>query len=81
MTATTRIRRIAAGAAIASLVIGGSLVFEQSAGATAGGNQNQTQNHGNGVSNGHPDENGIPRHCTDGHGHDGDHNPHCRPSS
>jgi len=81
MKASNRIRRIAVGATIASLVLGGSLVLEQSAGATAKGNQTQEQNHGNGVANGHPDENGVPRHCTDGHGHDGDHNPHCKPSS
>jgi hypothetical protein len=83
MTASTRIRRILAGAAIAALVVGGFLVFEQSAGATAGGQSNSSNavNNGNGFGNGHHDQSGIPRHCTDGHGHDAEHNKHCKPSS
>jgi hypothetical protein len=102
MKATTRLRRILAGTAIATLVLGGSLAFEQNAGATATGQKSESghksddhggdsgNEHGKGTDGRNDDgkgdgehdkgDNGEPRHCDDGHGHDEEHNKHCQPS-
>ena len=46
------------------------------------GNNGHSQGNGASVGGGHDNNgDGKPDHCTDGHGQDGTHNPHCRGSS
>lgn len=47
-----------------------------------GNNGHASNGNGANVGGGHDNNNdGLPDHCTDGHGQDGVHNPHCRPAS
>lgn len=90
MTTATKnrpgIRKIAAWSVAGLLAVTGTLAFEQTGGSAtpapkeSNAPTGQTGN-GNGKQNGHVDpDTGLPRHCTDGHGQDGVHNPHCQPS-
>ena len=70
--------------AITAMVIFGALFLLESGGSSAPPKVIPIHLTGNGHGQGHGNDkngDGVPDHCTDGHGQDGVHNPHCRPAS
>ena len=74
-------RRVLVGLTVATMAVGGALAIEQDAGAAGKPPKTppgQTPTNNDCHGNGHDcNDDGRPDHCTDGHGQDGVHNPHC----